>query len=465
MPGATRRVVFLLVSCFLVLFLALSGVGNGVSEPLPTDVQGPDETPFSPSINGIWYLGWTRDAYNSSTIPEELMRLKTELAVNYVGIVVPLYQDSLTSTDPHPDPNRTPSLATLAYVTEQAHEYELEVVLLPYLRVDSQREFEGVTLGNWVGDLEPDDVGTWFDSWRVILRDCAAFAEKHDVEILLLGWEFESMLTHHDEWQRTIAQLRDLYSGKLSYLTNWWADRDEYARVLSWTPWLSLDFIGVSAYFELTRNNDPTFEELEQAWYEDANHQNIVADLKTLSAQHGKPIVFWELGYQSKDGTNKAPWNFVRQAAPDEGEQADAFAAAFQVLGNRPWFAGQVIWGEDVGLRKARRSYTVLNKKAATILNPRLPNIEDKVGVTFYEVAGTTVGMFTNATEATVDGFYIEFDREVTIVRIIEFGGYLPMFGERTGTTFNFGKGELIGGGMVELDWKPADARPVFFRW
>ena len=462
----STRIVVALALCFTVLPLAFSKVGNGLSEPTSFNLHDPVAVLTSPSIiNGVWYLGWTESAYGSSRMPSELMRLKTELAANYVGLIILFFQDFLTSIDPHPDPGRTPSLATMARVIEEAHRLELGVILLPYLVVDSKHQSEGATLEDWVGHLQPEDVETWFDNYREILHTYAAFAEETSVEIMLVGWEFEPMLPHHSEWQSTITELRDLYSGKLSYLTNWWADRDKYAEVLNWTPWRSLDFIGVSAYFELTKDNDPTVGELKQAWYEDAAGQNIVEDLEALFAQYEKPIVFWELGYQSKDGANGAPWNFVLCAPPDEGEQADALAAAFQVLENQPWFAGQVIWAEEAGLRKTPDSYGVLDKKAARIIKSYVFGLDNAVDAVLYEASGMTVGMFTNLSEAIVSGLHVEFDREVTILNKIEIGGYLPMLEEPTGTTFNFGEGEVKPGGMVELDWEPAAAGPILVRW
>ena len=62
-------------------------------------------------------------------------------------------------------------------------------------------------------------------------------------------------------------------------------------------------------------------------------------------------------------------------------------------------------------------------------------------------------------------GLHIEFDQEVTIVNKIEFGGYLPLLGEMTGTSFDFAGGELVAGGMIELDWEPAEATPVLIQW
>jgi len=87
------------------------------------------------------------------------------------------------------------------------------------------------------------------------------------------------------------------------------------------------------------------------------------------------------------------------------------------------------------------------------------------VEIATYEASGATAGLITNTVGEAVTGLHIEFDQEVTIVNKIEFGGYLPLLGEMTGTSFDFAGGELVAGGMIELDWEPAEATPVLIQW
>ncbi len=87
------------------------------------------------------------------------------------------------------------------------------------------------------------------------------------------------------------------------------------------------------------------------------------------------------------------------------------------------------------------------------------------VDVDFYPAGTITVGLITNTVGIAVTGLHIEFDQEVTLVNKIEFGGYLPLLGEMTGTSFDFAGGELIAGGMIQLDWKPAEATPILIQW
>lgn len=470
--GSLIRVILVGTAFWLVMFSAFFSQLGLSSQPAAFDRHSLEALLSLGDIKGVWYLGWTQSAYASDKLSEELVRLKTALGVQYVGLIVPLVQDSLSALNPHPDPSHTPSRQTLGHAIEEARRLGLGVVLLPYLLVESERRFEGKVIEDWVGDLAPTDVGIWFENWREILRDYAVLAEEEGVEAMLLGWEFESMLSYQDEWQQAIVELRELYSGKLSYLTNWWASRDEYERVLRWSPWQSLDFIGISAYFDLTRKNDPTVEELESAWHEDANGQDIVKDLERLSAQYDRRIVFWELGYQSKDGANQAPWNYVWPGSPDAAEQADAFSAAFSVLSNKPWFAGYLIWGEEVGLPQDPYSYSLLGKAVEsrirahrTALREGHPVAREEAGLTFYKSDGKGIGMFSNTVGTVATGLHVEFDRQVTITHKTEFGGYLPAQSEKTAWAFDFVEGTLVAGGTVELDWTPAEARPILIQW
>lgn len=87
------------------------------------------------------------------------------------------------------------------------------------------------------------------------------------------------------------------------------------------------------------------------------------------------------------------------------------------------------------------------------------------VDTAFYPAGDYAVGILTNTTGAAVTGLHVEFDQEVTITNKIEIGGYLPATGELTGKSFDFAGGSLVAGGGVELDWQPADAKPVLITW
>ena len=88
----------------------------------------------------------------------------------------------------------------------------------------------------------------------------------------------------------------------------------------------------------------------------------------------------------------------------------------------------------------------------------------DAVVFTWYSAGETTIGMFDNMVGVAVTGMHIEFDRDVTIVHKVEFGGYVTPLGPLTGTAFDF-IGNLVAGATLELDWQPAEAMPVLVQW
>ncbi len=87
------------------------------------------------------------------------------------------------------------------------------------------------------------------------------------------------------------------------------------------------------------------------------------------------------------------------------------------------------------------------------------------VNVSLYSAGDYAVGLFGNETGVAVIGLHIEFDQPVTITNKVEFGGYLPAPGDLSGDTFDFLGGTLAASGTLELDWQPADAKPVLVQW
>ncbi len=87
------------------------------------------------------------------------------------------------------------------------------------------------------------------------------------------------------------------------------------------------------------------------------------------------------------------------------------------------------------------------------------------VGTAFYPAGDYSIVILTNTVGTAVTGLHVEFDKEVTITNKIEIGGYLPATGKLTGTAFDFAGGSLVAAGGVELDWQPADAKPVLISW
>lgn len=310
-------------------------------------------------IHAVWYVGWDKEEYLQPSVVDDLQQIKTSLCPNYVGLFVITYQDGKTSSDPYRDPGRTASDEALRHVISQIHRMGMGVILLPRLVPDD---------GTWEGEISPEDVGMWFDHWREIILHYAHLAQDTGVEILLLGSELVTLRDQTDEWKELIAAVRHRYEGKLSYSANFWYDRGGYYQVLEMEQWRLLDYIGMTGYFELTYKKDPSLEDLQAAWHHDLHGQDVVVDLGYLSCQYDKPVVFWDIGYQSKDGTIGHPWDYGAPGEIDEWEQTSAWTAFLHVFESYGWFKGYGIYGEHVGLPKKTKGYTVLGKPAEKVL-------------------------------------------------------------------------------------------------
>lgn len=210
---------------------------------------------------------------------------------------------------------------------EELHEHGVRVMLKPQLWV-----WRGVFTGNLKMKTETD-WKTLEKSYSDFILNFASLAQETGVDIFCIGTELESFVqARPDYWINLIDQIKNRFQGKLTYAANW----DEYLRVPFWDK---LDFIGVDAYFPLSEQQTPSIPELRKAW------TPWKTELKDLSSQIQKPVLFTEFGYRSVDFAARKPW----QADAVEGKvnleaQANANQAILEEFWQEPWFSGGFIW-------------------------------------------------------------------------------------------------------------------------
>lgn len=295
------------------------------------------------------------DSTQADTVLLDLVNVHS----NYIALNAHVYQDIKTSITIELDV--TQDLA-LTHMIGDVHTRGLKVVLTIFLLVKD---------GTWRGHIEPIDISAWFTSCRTAVNHYAELAQTNGVELLVIGSELETMKGYNDEWMTTISQVRAKYGGRVSYNQNWWHSDSEYNAVLSCTWFKSLDYIGISGFFELTTKNNPTLDELVAAWSNDAHGRNPVADLKNLVYTFKRLVVFTEIGYRSIDGANKHPWDYTTDAAIDLQEQADCYEALFEVFHDKPWFRGTLFWAWSTDPNEGGstdKGYVVRGKPAQTVL-------------------------------------------------------------------------------------------------
>lgn len=273
-----------------------------------------------------------RTDFSSPAFNESLANLAGTHA-NYATLIIPLYQTNLFTADIQPGFN-TPTDQSLIDGIQKAHSLGLRVMLKIHLDPYS---------GEWRAFINPDDRDGWFANYGSQILHYAGIAQAHGVESYVIGTELIDMAANDanpantSHWQSIIASVRRAYSGQVSYSANWgWTGTfaDEKNRI---TFWPSLDFIGLSAYFELhTDNSVPSLMNEWGAW--------LGRDIGPLQQRWGKPIVFTEVGYRSVSNARLDPWNSGRAGAPDETEQANDYQALMSFWNSQNAFAGVHWW-------------------------------------------------------------------------------------------------------------------------
>ena len=217
--------------------------------------------------------------------------------------------------------------------------------------------------GIFTGRIEMKKKKHWKEfekNYRKFILDFAELAENEGVEILCIGTELKRFTTNRVEyWEKLIGQIRDVYSGELTYASNW----DEVDDISFWDD---LDFIGVDAYFPISNSENASLDDLKNGW---RIHENL---LDSLSSQNELPILFTEYGYRSIPNCANEPWNSSNDTVIDHQAQVNALKALYEVMWNKPNFAGGFLWKWYPDHSKAGgvhdNRFTVQNKAAEEVV-------------------------------------------------------------------------------------------------
>ena len=171
----------------------------------------------------------------------------------------------------------------------------------------------------------------WESDYRTFILHYAELAQQAQVEAFSVGVELRSaVLARPEFWSMLISEVRETYSGKLTYGANWYR---EYLEVPFWDQ---LDFIGIHAYFPLTNSLDASIADLERGW------RPHLEEIDNLHRRYEKPVLFTEIGYRSISGAAVDPADFRVAREPDLAEQTDAYRALFRVFWDRPGLAAYI---------------------------------------------------------------------------------------------------------------------------
>ncbi|KPK17695.1 MAG: hypothetical protein AMJ62_00995 [Myxococcales bacterium SG8_38] len=271
-----------------------------------------------------------------------------------VLVVVNAYQSNRFSSDIALEAGRSPSNATVARTLRQVKKAGMRAALMPVVRLSERAPHE------WRGLIAPaDGLDAWFEAYRRFVLPLAHLAGEAGVERFIAGSELSSLERYEDHWRELFAELRDAFSGTLTYSANW-----DHADAVPF--WDALDEVGLTAYFPLiTEEGEPkpaSADTLAGAW------QTPRATIEALAKRVGKPVLITEIGYASRSLAAGRPWDDATEAAVDLGLQQALYRGFCDAFAQTPSIGGFYVWNW-FGVGGPRdRGFTPRGKPAASEL-------------------------------------------------------------------------------------------------
>lgn len=279
---------------------------------------------------------------NEQVIIETLLDRLSNLGVNSLSLAVPIFSDAWASTRFYLDPVKTPDMAQIRFIAEQAKARDMTFMLKPLL--DSGIFVEAGNPDQWRGTLQPVEPTAWFASYHDVLMDLARpVADLMDW--LVIGTELTSLETpaYEPYWTSLVTSLRsEVPKAKLVYGQNWWGlgPSDHPPHTPSWIS--MLDAVGVSGYFPpsdqpsgeqtdalATGTAVPNVQLTDTATVEDVSaaldryRTSIVSHVR----HYGLPLLVLELGIPSQANAYTYTWT-TTDAPVNLGIQVTFLAAA-----------------------------------------------------------------------------------------------------------------------------------------
>ncbi len=207
------------------------------------------------------------------------------------------------------------------------------VLLKPYLW---SKDFW--TKRKWTGDIAHSDSSRrkqFFASYKQFMLDNARFAQEGGADVLCVGLELPKLANDEYAWRDIIADVRRVYSGKLTYAAHGLGE----ARQIKF--WDALDIVGINAYPTLSDEEQATEADLERG------SKAFCSQVGEFWEEHQRPnIVFTEVGFRSVERAWYSPWEWPEHAprAVNLQHQALAYRVFGRVITRQPWFGGVYWW-------------------------------------------------------------------------------------------------------------------------
>lgn len=251
----------------------------------------------------------------------------------------------------------------------------ISIILEPYPWI------KGGTLSET--EWKPKSINSFFWNWKTkvlkgLIDDVAVPCH---VDALNVASNYVNMEYAENYWCDTIAYVRRYYKGLVTYRTMYWitatwdkSTQKAYEAKLNNKLFSKVDFICISAYFELTDNAVNSVDNISNAILKTQRYyrnQNVKQEIKNFNDKWKKPIFFGELGFPKEDGASIEPWNPLisntlhKKIVINGTEQANCFEAYRRNFEYEKWFLGFSIFA--VGENGSDKMYYPSSESTAVI--------------------------------------------------------------------------------------------------
>jgi hypothetical protein len=350
-----------LITIAIVVYVISVGCGVG-SDTRPDRDQASSRPPATTSIaqlSGLPYRGVVMQIQRTDWIDkyEKSIDDIAALGADTVKLVVDARQENGGSSAIWLDVRSTPTPEALQRLIRHAKSKNLRVIVMPIVLLEKPRDNE------WRGTIRPESWADWWDSYRQMINHFAWISQGAGADVFVVGSELVSTETetHLPQWRRTIAEVRKVFTGRLTYSSNW----DHYTHVKFWDD---LDLIGMNSYWKLGEDRNVSVPEIVKRWHD------IQGELFRFQQTVGKPLILLEVGWCNMANMAHQPWDYTlsdSEAPTDNELQVKLYEGFFRAWHGRPELGGFCIWEwhpKDESDDKVDRTYTPQGKPAESVL-------------------------------------------------------------------------------------------------
>ena len=243
-----------------------------------------------------------RNVFTVPDFSESLTRLSYD-GVNTLYLV-PIYMSENENSNNIDSTSQTIPDSQLISAISLSQNYGFSVVLKPHIDLEN-----GVPRYK----ISPNDYSMWINNYKKFINRYLKISINAGLHDFVVGTELDGVVEQKEFYRlcdsiRRTCPIRLIYAASFNHFT-------------STDLWNHVDIMGVDAYLNLDNNNPPSITTLHETW----NYWlNLISD---FSALKGKPMLFTEAGYFSRNTAAQNPGSWAGDPTANCGLQKECYEA------------------------------------------------------------------------------------------------------------------------------------------